>query len=143
MAFCLDCNFRGCCGKVGLGVVPEPSVSLCLSCGSDVINTTAKLPSLPFLVTAWTTTDIYMVSGIGTCHRPQHSLQWQPTPRKSSWPSVVSRAMNINTVSGCSRTTMGPNMALAGSMDHRHQHGLRWLHMADVMAAHQCGPWLL
>ena len=43
------------------------------------------------------------------------------------WPSVVMQAMHINTAPSHSRT-MDPDVAPGSSIDHGHQHGIRWWH---------------
>lgn len=103
MAFCLDCFFF----RVGWDEGRDRDchrIRLCPSFSamkSAVINTRAKVASLPFTVsgstdhwthidfgTAWTM-DSDMVSGVSLCHGPQRVLLWQYRLQTSTWPSAA------------------------------------------------------
>lgn len=59
-----------------------------------------------------------------TAYRHQHDFRLQHRPQTFIWLSVVTWVMDSDTNPSC-RRTVDPDMALSGSMGHRHQHDLR------------------
>lgn len=66
--------------------------------------------------------------GAGSAQGSQHGFRWQPKPPTSAWPSMITRATDINRAPDI---FANPNrlMALSGCIDYGPYHGLRWLHV--------------
>lgn len=73
-------------------------------------------------------------------HGPTLDLWHQHAPQTSTWSLVAVETMDISMSPRHSRT-IDLNISLSSSMDHRCQHGLRWLHRPLTSAWPPAGVW--